>query len=155
MLLSFVKCFKLPGSQNGSHSGVIALLFLTYVMYIWRTFLWDKFNVSHFYKFDNTKTQRNVSKFQQRRHKRTATSMHRGACVVSQSVESDSLWPCRLQPTRLPSPWDAPGKNTGVGCHSLLQEIFPNQGSNLGLLLCVQILHCLSQQGGPSNKVKC
>ena len=91
LLLSFVKCFKLPGSQNGSHSGVIALLFLTYVMYIRRTFLWDKFNVSHFYKFDNTKTQRNVSKFQQRRHKRTATSMHRGACVVSQSVESDSL----------------------------------------------------------------
>ena len=31
-------------------------------------------------------------------------------------------------------PWDFPGKNTGVGCHSLLQGIFPTQGSNLGLL---------------------
>ena len=29
--------------------------------------------------------------------------------------------PCRRQPTRLPRPWDSPGKNTGVGCHFLLQ----------------------------------
>ena len=29
-------------------------------------------------------------------------------------------------------PWDSPGKNTGVGCHSLLQVIIPNQGSNPG-----------------------
>ena len=34
---------------------------------------------------------------------------------------SDSLWPHRQQPTRLPRPWDSPGKNTGVGCHFLLQ----------------------------------
>ena len=34
---------------------------------------------------------------------------------------SDSVWPHRLQPTRLPRPWDSPGKNTGVGCHFLLQ----------------------------------
>ena len=33
-------------------------------------------------------------------------------------------------------PWDSPGKNTGVGCHFLLQGIFPTQGSNLGLLHC-------------------
>ena len=38
MLLFFVKCFKLPDSQNGSHSGVIALLFLTYVMYVLKNF---------------------------------------------------------------------------------------------------------------------
>ena len=31
-------------------------------------------------------------------------------------------------------PWDFPGKNSGVGCHSLLQRIFPTQGSNPGLL---------------------
>ena len=37
------------------------------------------------------------------------------------SVVSDSMWPCRWQPTRLPRPWDSPGKNTGVGCHFLLQ----------------------------------
>ena len=34
---------------------------------------------------------------------------------------SDSVPPHRLQPTRLPRPWDSPGKNTGVGCHLLLQ----------------------------------
>ena len=34
---------------------------------------------------------------------------------------SDSLQPHRRQPTRLPRPWDSPGKNTGVGCHFLLQ----------------------------------
>ena len=34
---------------------------------------------------------------------------------------SDSVGPHRRQPTRLPCPWDSPGKNTGVGCHFLLQ----------------------------------
>ena len=34
---------------------------------------------------------------------------------------SDSVWPHRRQPTRLPHPWDSPGKNTGVVCHFLLQ----------------------------------
>ena len=34
---------------------------------------------------------------------------------------SDSMRPHRRQPTRLPHPWDSPGKNTGVGCHFLLQ----------------------------------
>ena len=37
------------------------------------------------------------------------------------SVMSDSVSPQRRQPTRLPRPWDSPGKNTGVGCHFLLQ----------------------------------
>ena len=36
---------------------------------------------------------------------------------------SDSVQPHRRQPTRLPRPWDSPGKNTGVGCHFLLQCI--------------------------------
>ena len=34
---------------------------------------------------------------------------------------SNTVWPHRWQPTRLPHPWDSPGKNTGVGCHFLLQ----------------------------------
>ena len=38
-----------------------------------------------------------------------------------------------------PLPWDFPGKNTGVGCHFLLQGTFPTQGSNLHLL---HLLHC-------------
>ena len=40
---------------------------------------------------------------------------------ISRSVMSDSLRPHRRWPTRLPHPWDSPGKNTGVGCHFLLQ----------------------------------
>ena len=43
-----------------------------------------------------------------------------------------------------------PGKNTGVGSHSLLQGIFPTQGLNPGFLHCRQILYHLSHQGSPS-----
>ena len=50
------------------------------------------------------------------------------------------------QPARLHCPRDSPGKNTGVGCHFLLQGIFLTQGSNLYLLHCRQILYCLSHQ---------
>ena len=48
-------------------------------------------------------------------------------------VMSDSLWPPRLQPARLLCPWNSPGKNTGVVWYSLLQGIFPIQGSNFHL----------------------
>ena len=41
-------------------------------------------------------------------------------CWVA-TVVSNSVRPHRRQPTRLPRPWDSPGKNTGVGCHFLLQ----------------------------------
>ena len=55
---------------------------------------------------------------------------------------SDSLWPCRLY-----SPWNSPGGSTGVGSLSLLQGIFPTQGSNPRLPQCRQILYHLSHQG--------
>ena len=42
-------------------------------------------------------------------------------CCCVASVVSDSVRPHRRQPTRLPRPWDCPGKNTGVGCRFLLQ----------------------------------
>ena len=49
---------------------------------------------------------------------------------------------------------DSLGKNTGMGCHALLQGIFPTKGSNPGLPLCKWI-HCiLSHQGSPSKKHK-
>ena len=44
---------------------------------------------------------------------------------------------------------DSPGKNTGVGCHALLQGTFPTQGSNSGLPQCRWILYWLSNQGSP------
>ena len=62
----------------------------------------------------------------------------------SGSVVSDSLWPHGLH-----SPWNSPGQNTGVGSHSLLQGLFPTQGSNPGLPHCRRILHQLSHNGSP------
>ena len=62
----------------------------------------------------------------------------------SHSVLSDSL-----RPRGLYSPWNSPGQNTGVGSLSLLQGIFPTQGSNPGLPRCRQILYQLSHKGGP------
>ena len=44
---------------------------------------------------------------------------------------------------------DSPGRNTGVGCHALLQGIFSTLGSNPSLLHCTQILYLLSCQGSP------
>ena len=54
-------------------------------------------------------------------------------CQVA-SVMSNSLQLNRLKPTRLLCPWDSTGKNSGVGCHFLLQGIFPTHGLNLCLL---------------------
>ena len=54
-----------------------------------------------------------------------------------------------MDPSRLLCPWDSPGKNTGVGCHFLLQGIFPTQGLNPGLLHFRQILYHLSHQESP------
>ena len=61
------------------------------------------------------------------------------------SVMSDSLPHHGLYPARLL----CPGKNTRVGCHILLQGIFPSQKWNPGLLHCRQILYCLSHQRSP------
>ena len=59
---------------------------------------------------------------------------------------SNSSRPHGLQSTRLLRPWDFPGKSTGVGCHFLLQRIFPTQGLNLGLPHCRQMLYRFSHQ---------
>ena len=71
-------------------------------------------------------------------------------CLVTQSC------PTLCDPVDYSSPGSSvhgksPGKNTGVGCHALLQGIFPNQGSNPGLLHCRRILYHLSHQGNPYN----
>ena len=60
------------------------------------------------------------------------------------ATSSCSVVPDSVLPSRLFCPWNSPGKNTGVGCHSLLQGIVPIQGLNLDLLHCRQILNYLS-----------
>ena len=67
-------------------------------------------------------------------------------CLVAQS--SPTL--CDPMDCNLPGSsvhGDSPGKNTGVGCHALLQGIFLSQGLNPGLPLCRPILYSLSHQG--------
>ena len=66
------------------------------------------------------------------------------ACRLSRSVVSYSFWLYGLQPARLLCPRDSPGQNTGVGCHALLQGIFPTPGSNSRLSCLVHrqaVLH--------------
>ena len=71
------------------------------------------------------------------------------ACILSYFRCVHLFRPYGSQPIRLLCPWNSPGKNSGVGCHALLQGIFPTQGSNTGLLHCRQILYCLSHPGSP------
>ena len=64
-------------------------------------------------------------------------------CLVARSC----LTLCDPMDCRLPDSsihGDSPGKNTGVGCHALLQGIFPTQGSNPGFLHCRLVLYHLS-----------
>ena len=72
---------------------------------------------------------------------------------------SNSLWPHGLQPARLLCPWNLPGKkNTGAGCHFILQGIFPTHWFTLGLWC---LLHwqtgslSLVPPGKPSNQYIC
>ena len=75
-------------------------------------------------------------------------ALHRVYCICSccenHSVVSGSLWPQGLY-----SPWNSPDQNTEVGSLSLLQGIFPTQGSNPGLPHCRRILYQLNHKGSP------
>ena len=68
--------------------------------------------------------------------------------MLSES-ESCSVVFNSLKPHGLHNPWNSPGHNTGVGSLSLLQGIFPTQGSNPGLPHCRRILYQLSHKGSP------
>ena len=63
---------------------------------------------------------------------------------------SNSLRPHGPEPARLLSPCSSSGKNTGMGCHFILQRIFLTQGSNPGLLHSRQILYHLNHQSQES-----
>ena len=78
--------------------------------------------------------------------------MYCACAMLSRSVVSNSLLLHGLQPG-FSVHGDSPDKNIGVGCHALLQGIFPTQGSNPGLPHYRQILYHLSHKGSP-NKIK-
>ena len=69
----------------------------------------------------------------------------------TQKTESCSVVSESLQPHGLYSLWNSPGQNTGVGSWSLLQGIFPTQGSNSGLPHSRGILYQLSHKGSPMH----
>ena len=71
-----------------------------------------------------------------------------GQCLVIQSCPT-LCDPMDCSPPGSSIHGDSPGKNTRVGCHALLQGIFPTQGSNPGLPHCRWILYQLSHQGSP------
>ena len=69
-------------------------------------------------------------------------------CLVAQSCPA-LCNPVDCSPPGSSVHRDSPGQNAGVGCHALLQGIFPTPESNPGLLHCRWILYCLSHQGSP------
>ena len=66
--------------------------------------------------------------------------------VLNALKVSHSVVPNSLQHHVLYSPWNSPGQNTGLGSRSLLQGIFPTQGSNPGLPHCSRILYQLRKE---------
>ena len=76
----------------------------------------------------------------------------RALCAVLCLVPQLCLTLCDPMDCSSPDPsvhGDSPGMNTRMGCHALLQRIFPTQASNAGLLHCRRILNQLSYQGSP------
>ena len=73
------------------------------------------------------------------------------ACVLSCSTLSNSATPWTVSSTGSSVHGDSPGKNTGVGCHALLQGIFSTQGWNPSFLHCRQIHYHLSYQRSPTS----
>ena len=66
---------------------------------------------------------------------------------MDEGVGGESESPTLCDAPGLCRPWNSPGQNTGVGCHALLQGVFPIQGSNPGRLHFGCILYQLSHKG--------
>ena len=94
------------------------------------------------------------SAYKQHAWKSSLKPQHAISVMCLSLTKSLQLYPLLCNPVDCSPPGssvhgDSPGKNTGVGCHAVLQGIFPTQGSNPGLLHCRWILFCLSHQGSP------
>ena len=114
---------------------------------LWRVLPWAEgsFSVSNISRMQN-EIQRCWTSFLKRIN---MWSRHYTPSYIYLQSESESCWVMSdsLRPHGLYSPWNSPAQNTRLGSISLLQGIFPTQGSNPGLLHCRQILYQLSHQG--------
>ena len=92
----------------------------------------------------------------ERSHQRSRGSVPNPALIFVQRWKVAQSCPTLCDPIDCSLPGssvqDFPGNRTGVGCHFLLQGIFPTQGSNPALPLCKQTLYRLSHQGSPPSK---
>ena len=77
----------------------------------------------------------------------STTNISQSRNIILSEVKVAQL--CLTLCNPMDSPWISPGQTIGVGSLSLLQEIFPTQGLNPGLLHCRQILYQLSHKGSP------
>ena len=102
---------------------------------------WILYRLSHQRRSHNT-----ALKLENTKH----WSVLKAMTYKSHSMRSNHAW---LFVTHgLYSPWNSPGQNTGSGSHSLLQRIFPAQGSNPGVPHCRWILYQLSHKGSTFNE---
>ena len=114
-------------------------------------YIWNLFNFSYYYTFFFP-TEDSVHWSGSRLFRKDILERIRSDPLEMVTIfMSDSLQHFGLYPARLLCPWNSPGKNTGVDCHSFLQGIFLTQGLNLDFLRCRQILYCLSHWGSPTK----
>ena len=102
-----------------------------------------------FLSFASSRLQCSFYTYQYELTKRNTIQLTKSTCAGFVAQSCPTLHPTDCSPPVSSVHGDSPGKNIGVGCHALLQGIFPTQGSNLGLLNCRQILYHLSHQGSP------
>ena len=119
-------------------------------MSTWKQFA-DKFNHLELYSCITCPFIKDNER-QKRKRKDEGKELLRCCCCLVTSVMSDSVRPDGLYPTRLLCPWDSPGKNTGVGCHALLQGIFPTRIKPTSTALQADSLP-LTQQGSPAFEI--
>ena len=84
-------------------------------------------------------------------HRNQTQLVHLSFCAVLSCSVHPTLSTPPTAASRLLCPWGFCRQNTAVGCHALLQGIFPAQGSNPGLQNCRQFLYRLRHQGNPGT----
>ena len=127
------------------------LLYLKFLMSEWQRRPWAHHSSTLAWKMPWTEESGGLpsmglqSRTRLKRLSSSSSSMSEWVSEIAQSCPTL----CDPVDTRFLLPWDFLGKSTGVGCHFLLQGVFPNQGSNPDLLHCRQTLYHLSHQVSP------